>query len=91
MEAAHPHDLTYPPVRCFYVPNGIYNLEKCSGTALRSDEPKKSEILREGNSQWPLIASLYFVSGLLALYTQQQAKSPRESLEGARRDFCRGR
>lgn len=58
MEAAHLHDLTYPPIRCFYVPNGIYNLEKCSGTDFRSDEPKKYEIPGVENSKWPLTASL---------------------------------
>lgn len=73
MEATYLHDPTYVPIHCFYVPNGISNLEKCPGTALRSDEPKKSEILRVENSKWPLIASHHFVSGLLALYTAYTA------------------
>lgn len=68
MEASPLHGETSPQIHCFYVPNGIYNLKKFSGTALRSEVPKKSEILRVEKSKWPLTASLYFVSRLLAPY-----------------------
>lgn len=58
MEASHLHGLAYPPIHSFCVPNGGYNVQVFSGTALRNDMPKKSEILETEKSKWPLTASL---------------------------------